>query len=633
MKFPRCVSKPGAGAWTLLAVVCLLTLLDIALLERKYNLFTGGFLLAERIDTASARLVFAGTVFAVEFGLAGCFWYLFHLLGLYRGAAASLTRFHFLFVYGGISVAAIVAKYRVLSYFGDLLSVAVLRNLGGGTLSGAVAYGAAELMQAGAWAVPVLALAWYVHRRVKAGIRSAAPARRRHGAGALTLRLLVCVAGLFSITLAASADHTMNKFLLKTTPYALAQAVLEDLVDKEAPFLARFSQSVAATLPAAAHTEVSFGKRKDHLVLIVSESTRADVLAAEVEGRPVTPVWNGIAATGSVARQYYSHTGFTTSSLKAIFNASLGASRPLGGSLFEILKKNGYQIVVLSGQDESFGNIAGESRSQALADIFFDARSAKTERVFSSSDAGSLALSNARIVQEFDAVSRKLDWSRPVFVYINLQAAHFPYHHESMPRTIEPRPLARGEISEESRARLRSTYLNAVAYSDWATGEILARLKQAGAYERTLLAVSGDHGESLFDDGMLGHGIRLVDDQLKTLLLTNRPLPALGGLLGQTDLAAHLLRAVGASIGANSGASAPAARQAVVQIIGATQAPSQLGHVYADGGRFSVDNDNRELHAPWLPAPLPFEQLRPGSREHQALSALVRDWKQAVSAP
>lgn len=630
MKFPRSVRKPGAGAWTLLAVVCLLTLLDIALLERKYNLFTGGFLLAERIDTASARLVFAGTVFAVEFGLAGCFWYLFHLLGLYRGSAASLTRFHFLFIYGGISVAAIVAKYRVLSYFGDLLSVAVLRNLGGGTLSGAVAYGAAELMQAGAWMVPVLALAWYVHRRVKAGVLRAAPAKRRHGAGALALRLLACVAGLFSITLAASADHTMNKFLLKTTPYALAQAVLEDLVDKEAPFLARFSQSVAATLPPA-HTEVSFGKRKDHLVLIVSESTRADVLAAQVDGQAVTPVWNSIASTGSVAPQYYSHTGFTTSSLKAIFNASLGASRPLGGSLFEILKKNGYQIVVLSGQDESFGNIAGESRSQALADIFFDARSAKAERVFSSSDAGSLALSNARIVQEFDAVSKKLDWSRPVFVYINLQAAHFPYHHDAMPRTVEPRPLGRSEISEESRTRLRSTYLNAVAYSDWATGEILARLKQAGAYERTLLAVSGDHGESLFDDGMLGHGIRLVDDQLKTLLLTNRPLPALENLLGQTDLAAHLLRAIGASVGASDGA--PAAREAVVQIIGATQAPSQLGHVYADGGRFSVDNDNRELHAPWLPAPLPFGQLQPGSREHRALSALVRDWKQAVSAP
>lgn len=625
MKLPPYVRSPGAGAWTLLAVVCLLTLLDIALLERKYNLFTGGFLLAERISTTSARLVFAGTVFAVEFGLAGCFWYLFHLVGLYRGSAAAVTRLRFLFIYGGLSVATIVVKYRVLNYFGDLLSVAVLRNLGGGTLTGAFAYGAVEFMQAGAWLVPLIALGWYAQRRLKARTRSVAPAPRRHGAGALALRLLACVAGLFSITLAASADHTMNKFLSKTTPYALAQAVLDDLVDKEAPFLATFSASAAA-LPVR-EAEVRFGKRKDHLVLIVSESTRADVLAAQVDGRPVTPVWNGIAGAGTVARQYYSHTGFTTSSLKAIFNASLGASRPLGGSLFEVLKKNGYQIVVISGQDESFGNIAGDSRSEALADIFFDARSAKTERVFSSSDSGSLALSNARIVREFEAISTKLEWSRPVFVYINLQAAHFPYHHDAMPRAIEPHPLGRSEINEESRARLRSTYLNAVAYSDWATGKIVARLKQAGAYERTLLAVSGDHGESLFDDGMLGHGIHLVDEQLKTLLLTNRPMPAIATLLGQTDLAGHLLRGIGASVDAM-----PAAREAVIQIIGATQAPAQLGHVYADGGRFSVDNENREIHAPWLPAPLPFDQLRPGSREHQALHALVRDWKQAVAA-
>jgi glucan phosphoethanolaminetransferase (alkaline phosphatase superfamily) len=606
-------------------VVLILSFLDLALLERKYDLFSGGFLLPERVGTPWARLIFGSAVFALEAGLAGCFWYLFHIIGLIRGTALGLTRYLFLVLYGGGSVVGIVAKYKILSYFGDFLSLAVMRNLGGGSLTGALGYGAAELIQFGAWLVLGILCCSLCFVWLKARLPNMQePVRQPGVVWQLSLRMLACLMLLFCASAASNANATMRRYLPKTTPFAIAHGVTERFVGHETPFLAQFTETVAPPPPIpGAPARVSFGTRKDNLVLIVSESTRADVLEANTAGKAVTPTWRQLASEGGAAANYYSHTGFTTSSLKALFLGSLDNRRVMGGSLFELLKKNGYQVVVLSGQDESFGDIAKEA-GESVADIYFDARSAKAERVFPSMDPGSLALSNGRVVQQFEAVSQQIDWNRPVFFYINLQAAHFPYHYPGMPRIINNTPLERSEISETRKAELKQTYYNAVAYSDWATARIVQTLKDRGVYGRSLVTVSGDHGESLFDDGILGHGIRITDSELHTLLVANRKLPAFGGLLGQSDLAVELLKGIGATV---DGAKP---HSPVLQVIGAPDMPVELGYVYPDGKRFSVHNENREIRADWLSAPLPADQLAAHSREGEELRRLVQDWKSQI---
>jgi glucan phosphoethanolaminetransferase (alkaline phosphatase superfamily) len=605
-------------------VVLILSFLDLVLLERKYNLFSGGFLLPERVAGSVARLIFCTTVLALETGLAGCFWYLLHIIGLFRGAPVRLTRYLFLFLYGGGSVVGTIVKYKVLSYFGDFLSMAVLRNLGGGSAVGALSYGAAEFMRFGAWLVPAMIVCWLCFRWLRARALTVNDlGRPTDSVTRLAIRLLSCLVLLFGVSAAASTNAPMRRYLPKTTPFALAHAVIEQIDSPGKPFLT----ALAATMPpphAAPAIKVNFGARKDNLILIVSESTRADVLSAEVGGKPVTPAWRQLAQEGAAAAQYYSHTGFTTSSLKALFLGSLDDRRPMGGSLFEVLKQNGYQVVVISGQDESFGGIAQDS-NETVADIFFDARSAKSERVFPSTDAGSLTLSNSRVVQQFDKVTQHIDWSRPVFFYINLQAAHFPYNYPEMPRTIDHHPLERSAISEDTKAQLKLTYYNAVAYSDWATSQIVQRLKGYGVYDRSLVAVSGDHGESLFDDGILGHGIRITDSQLHTMLVANRKLPAFAGLLGQSDLAVELLKGIGATVDGSR------PHSPILQIIGARTMPSELGYRYPDGRHFSIRSDNREIHADWLSSTLVADQLLPQSREAQELRRLVRDWKQQIT--
>lgn len=608
------------------AIALFLTLTDLVLLEKKYNIFSGGFLQDAQLSGADERSIFLGMLLVAELLLAGFFSQLVLLLGSWLRLPLQMVNYLFVVLYGGVSFILVVLRYQILSYFGDFMSMAVVRNLGGGSLADALLYAIDEaIIVAIGTVLAVLAavLAWRILG--KRWGRKALPTDRRFRLRS-SRRAVWCLAGLLAIVPAAQSMPAAKKNLSRVTAYALADGLVKMVAPSAAPGLVQFMQqhyreAAADTAPPA----ISFGARKDNLLLVVAESTRADVIDASVGDQPVTPHWRALGAEGVVGRQYFSHTGFTTSSLKAIFRGSLGAKLPLGDTLFGVLKAQGYQIVVLSGQDESFGDIDQASRSRELADIFFDARSAVDERVFVSASPGSAALSNERLLAEFDRIAERIDWKRPVFLYVNLQAAHFPYYHKAMPKTLVQEPLARHAISSDTRAQLQQTYLNAVAYSDWATGELVKRLRQREVYQRTLVVAAGDHGESLFDDGVLGHGMQVNDTQMNALLVANRPLPEFGRLLGQTDMAAALLRSLGARM--TPAAPPPARGDGVLQVVGVMSAPQFLGYRYSDGTRLTVNQNNNEVSAPWLARPLPLNQVQPGSREHGELLRLIRDWK------
>jgi phosphoglycerol transferase MdoB-like AlkP superfamily enzyme len=612
---------PGSLFWV---VVLILTSANLILLEEKYNTFSGGFLLIHRVASLGDRSIFLTLLFLLESSLAYFFWCLFTLIGIRRNLPARQAGYLFLFLYGGGSAAIMVAKYQILTYFGDFLSLAVMRNLGGGSLLDGVMYGLQEGLHVGLIVALGALGCWFsfriLTRRLGPEQRGVSAASQRVVAGAMLLSLV----GLVGLGGLAHSISSMSKHFAKTIPYALANAALRGIMPAENSPLAVLlgeSRRLPARSPPSSY-QLEFPQRKENLILIISESTRPDALDAQVDGQPVAPVWRSLAAQGEVGRMYFSHTGFTTSSLKAMFRSSLGANLPLGGTLFEVLKAQGYQVVVLSGQDESFGDIAAVSGMERTADIFFDARSAKNDRVFSSAAPGSLTLSNARVVQQFDEVVKRLDWTRPVFMYVNFQGAHFPYFHPKMPLVLVREPLARSKISEDQRSRLRLTYLNAVAYSDWATGQIVQQLKQVGAYDRSLIAVAGDHGESLFDDGILGHGIRITDKQMHALLVANRPIHALDGLVGQQDLAKYLLQGIGVKFSPGL----PVAQAPVIQMIGSMSNPSELGYVYKDGRRLTINLADDEVSASWLDEPVKILSLMTKSRTREEALHLVAEW-------
>lgn len=69
----------------------------------------------------------------------------------------------------------------------------------------------------------------------------------------------------------------------------------------------------------------------------------------------------------------------------------------------------------------------------------------------------------------------------------------------------------------------RDVYDSAVAYADAGFGRLIAGLKASGAYDRSVIVVLSDHGESLGEDGRFGHGASLRDEELRVPLYIHAP--------------------------------------------------------------------------------------------------------------
>ncbi|EQA55159.1 sulfatase family protein [Leptospira kmetyi] len=71
-------------------------------------------------------------------------------------------------------------------------------------------------------------------------------------------------------------------------------------------------------------------------------------------------------------------------------------------------------------------------------------------------------------------------------------------------------PSDSSELSAADREQIRGLFQAGIASFDDAVGEIVARLKEEGLYDSTLIVLTSDHGESLFEaDHSHGHGEHL----------------------------------------------------------------------------------------------------------------------------
>jgi phosphoglycerol transferase MdoB-like AlkP superfamily enzyme len=635
--------------------------IDIYLLERKYEISRSGFLQDHPLTGLPTFLIFLAVLLLSEilffFAIAGAW----GAASRWLGVRPVLGAYHYVSVVGGLSIAITAARYQILSYFADFVDFTVLRNLGGGSLSAAVAYGFEEgRLFAG---VTGSALVAYVVGHFVVRRAQGMPARSETRVEAVTVRwslttTVVSVIGLALLVLAVNRHEDYRHHLSQVSAYSYARQVLDRLTDVDGDGYGLFAWSAdpapfdptvypnALDVPGdgvdqnglagdfiyqpSPRMAAVFPGRKQHLIVIVLESARADVLQAHVGDRPVTPELRKLAAAGAAGSAYYSHTGFSTSSLKAIFSASLSARPAFGSSLFTLLKDHGYQVAVVSGQDETFGDIAGDLQMRSAAASYFDASMAVNDRVFPSMAPNGLAVSNERVVRQFAAAAQDLDWSRPVFAYINLQSAHFPYYHPGMPVRLDAvSPLARSAIRIGRQREVYHTYLNAIADADAAVGRLLTEIARHGSLDDMLVVVTGDHGESLFDDGLLGHGHQLNDVQTRTLLVASRPLPELRGLLGQIDLAGVLLRGIGARlVHADTGAPLDQAPpRHVFQYIGRLERPLAIGLVDQDGERVVFNVGARRVHFSASGTWIGVEALGQHPREQAKFTRLVTAWE------
>jgi arylsulfatase len=103
-------------------------------------------------------------------------------------------------------------------------------------------------------------------------------------------------------------------------------------------------------------------------------------------------------------------------------------------------------------------------------------------------------------------------------------------------------------------AEARARYKTEVERVDRAIGDVVEALRRTGQYDRTLIVVTGSHGQALGEHGVLGDGVNLYDEMLRVPLVV-KPFAeeprrddlvrAQYGLVRQIDIVPTLLDLVG----------------------------------------------------------------------------------------
>jgi arylsulfatase A-like enzyme len=70
---------------------------------------------------------------------------------------------------------------------------------------------------------------------------------------------------------------------------------------------------------------------------------------------------------------------------------------------------------------------------------------------------------------------------------------------------------------------MRAIYDSAVSYQDQLLGDLIARLEKMGIADETMIVITADHGEELFEETRCGHGKSLREQLTRVPLLVHYP--------------------------------------------------------------------------------------------------------------
>lgn len=314
-----------------------------------------------------------------------------------------------------------------------------------------------------------------------------------------------------------------------------------------------------------------------YVILWIMDALRADKIPIFTPGaRAQTPNFDELAKSSTVFRQYYvqgnesqtSHSSMWTGVYPAVHNvrlAGVGGTWKLPADLPAIaaeLSEAGMYTTAVTGN--GFVNADG-----GYARGFKEFRNMMREK----------GIINGIIYGEaiVDAALGQLDKRRtdPTYLFMGTIDTHGPWIARKPWIDIYSPGRYTGPFQEfgtakdlgfkpgsmgcsiipppEDVERLRAIYDSAVSYHDKQVGRLIAQLKSWGIWDQTMLLITADHGEELFEDRRCGHGGSLRDSLTRVPLLVHDPSRFPGGTIVDegaeaVDLLPTMLSALGRDV-------------------------------------------------------------------------------------
>jgi hypothetical protein len=242
------------------------------------------------------------------------------------------------------------------------------------------------------------------------------------------------------------------------------------------------------------------GGRPSGVVVMVVESLRPDVVTEELMPRLTRYARRGLRLDGHFAGSILSEAGmFALLFAKSPLTYDLTLDAHAAPCATRAFSQLGYETAYFSGQPERWRRAEEFVNSRTFGRYHHD-------------DRGTWPEWDVRALQGVTELARASE--RPVFSVAYLMSSHFEYQ---FPMAYEvDRPAESGAHWPDTDMRglgaadaplFRNRYRNTIRFLDDAIMDAVERLDPL----RNIVVVTGDHGESLYDDGHYGHGYSFAD--------------------------------------------------------------------------------------------------------------------------
>jgi arylsulfatase A-like enzyme len=302
------------------------------------------------------------------------------------------------------------------------------------------------------------------------------------------------------------------------------------------------------TLAGAGAAPPPDGPPPRYVIFWVMEALRADRIPTFQPGaRAETPNFDKLAATGAVFRQHYvggnesqvSHASMFTSLYPVVHTVRTAGNNQnflipkRFPTIGRIMKDAGFTTLGVTGNG-FVGNSGGFNRG------FVEYRNMMQEKGWRNG----IIFGEKILAATLAKLEPRVAAGEPAFVFMGTIDNHSPLiarapwidryspDYEGPFQTgtvasvlgIEAGRMGCHKVPPRREIdRMRAIYDSAISYGDELIGDLLAELERLGIADETMIVISADHGEELFEEKRCGHGASLRDSLTRVPLLVHYP--------------------------------------------------------------------------------------------------------------
>jgi hypothetical protein len=262
-----------------------------------------------------------------------------------------------------------------------------------------------------------------------------------------------------------------------------------------------------------------------------------DILVVHVEGLRADMLRDDVApnlfafARDCLAPERHYSTGSNTG------GGMFGLLNGLSLTYYPLARKTGARPIPLEvlralGYSESVYFVSDLFEYEGIYDLYF--KGIVTDAYRRADTDASVDVADGHMVDAYLAARAARASNRPYFDYVVFDSTHYDYEYPPAFERFTPvdslargnGPFVFGPHLDELRPRgpaVRNRYKNSIYYVDSLLRRIFAAMRSSGALDRTVVVVTGDHGEEFWEQGRFGHGNALHEAQIRVAFSMHLP--------------------------------------------------------------------------------------------------------------